>query len=223
MLIELSPVLSRFAERTPLPVLARAVLARCLNPQELDAWFKQVAEAQYTRQLLFSTLFELMSQVVLRQQPSVHAAYRAAAGEIGVSVASVYNQLNGLEVGTSAALVASSGAQAAALIAALGGARPPLLAGVRVKVLDGNALAGREHRLPETRGQTAAPLPGKALAVFDPALALITALYPCEDAYTQERALLAAVLTGVQAGERWIADRNFCTAGFLTGLAERGA
>lgn len=223
MLIELSPVLSRFAERTPLPVLARAVLERCLNPQELDAWFKQVAEAQYTRQLLFSTLFELMSQVVLRQQPSVHAAYRAAAGEIGVSVASVYNKLNGLEVGTSAALVAYSGGQAAALIAALGGARPPLLAGVRVKVLDGNALAGREHRLPETRGQTAAPLPGKALAVFDPALALITALYPCEDAYTQERALLAAVLTGVQAGELWIADRNFCTAGFLTGLAERGA
>lgn len=28
MLIELSPVLSRFAERTPLPVLARAVLGR---------------------------------------------------------------------------------------------------------------------------------------------------------------------------------------------------
>ena len=34
MLIELSPVLSRFAERTPLPGLARAVLERCLNPQE---------------------------------------------------------------------------------------------------------------------------------------------------------------------------------------------
>ena len=223
MLIELNPVLSRFAERTPLPVLARAVLERCLNPPELDAWFKQVAEAQYTRQLLFSTLFELMSQVVLRQQPSVHAAYRAAVGEIGVSVTSVYNKLNRLEVGTSAALVAYSGAQAAALIAELGGARPPLLAGVRVKVLDGNALAGREHRLPETRGQTAAPLPGKALAVFDPALDLITALYPCEDAYTQERALLAAVLTGVKAGEPWIADRNFCTADFLTGLVERGA
>lgn len=223
MLIELSPMLSRFAERTPLPVLARAVLERCLNPQALDAWFAEVAEAQYTRHLLFSTLFELMSQVVLRQQPSVHAAYRAAVSEIGVSVAAVYNKLNGVEVSTSAALVDFSSARAAALIAALDGARPPLLAGVRVKVLDGNALAGREHRLLETRGPSAAPLPGKALAVFDPALELITALYPCEDAYTQERALLGAVLDGVQAGELWIADRNFCTAGFLTGLTERGA
>lgn len=223
MVIELSPVLGRFTERTPLPVMARAVLERCLNPQELDTWFEQVAEAQYTRQLLFSTLFDLMSQVVLRQQPSVHAAYRAAVGEIGVSVASVYNKLNGVEIGTSAALVDYSGVQAAALIDELGGSQPPLLTGVRVKVLDGNALAGREHRLRDTRAASAAPLPGKALVVFDPALQLVTALYPCEDAYTQERALLAGVLEGIQAGELWIADRNFCTAGFLTGLAERGA
>jgi hypothetical protein len=114
-----------------------------------------------------------MSQVVLRQQPSVHAAYRAAVGEMGVSVASVYNKLNGVEAGTSAALVDFSTARAAALIAELDGARPPLLAGVRIKVLDGNALAGRDHRLLETRGRSAASLPGKALAVFDPALELI--------------------------------------------------
>lgn len=221
--IELSPLLDRFAERTPLPVLARAVLERCLNPPILDGWFAGVAEAQYTRHLLFSTLFALMSRVVLRQQPSIHAAYRAAVGEIAVSVTSVYNKLNGVEASTSAALVEFSGARAAELIAELDGARPPLLAGMPVKVLDGNALAGRERRLVETRGQSAAPLPGKALAVFDPALEAITALYPCEDAYTQERALLGAVLEGVPAGELWIADRNFCTAGFLTGLAERGA
>ncbi|MGB5065136.1 MAG: hypothetical protein WBQ37_15475 [Candidatus Competibacter sp.] len=56
-----------------------------------------------------------------------------------------------------------SAAQAGALIAAVGGIRPGLLTGYRVKILDGNGLAGREHRLAETRSQTAAPLPGKAL------------------------------------------------------------
>jgi hypothetical protein len=175
--IELSPLLDRFAERTPLPVLARAVLERCLNPPILDDGFAEVAEAQSTRHLLFSTLLALMSHVVLRQQPSIHAVYRAVVGEITVSVTSVYNQLNGLEASTSAALVAFSGARAAELIAELDGARPPLLAGMPVKVLDGNALAGREHRLVETRGPSAAPLPGKALAVFDPALEVVTALY----------------------------------------------
>ena len=140
--------------------------------------------------MLFSTLFELMMQVVSRQQPSVHAAYQAAKEPIAVSVKSVYNKLHGIETGTSAALVRYSAEQATGLIAEVGGARPGLLAGYRVKVLDGNWLDGREHRLQETRSQTAAPLPGKALVVFDPALDVITDFIPSEDAYTQERALL---------------------------------
>jgi hypothetical protein len=150
-MMELSPLLSRFAERTPLPVMARAVMERCLNAEQLDEWFHQVSEAQYTRRLLFSSLFDLMSQVVLRQQPSLHAAYRAQTADLGVSVTSIYNKLNGLEVGTSAALVRYAGKQAEDVIEALGGAQPPLLEGVRIKVLDGNCLAGREHRLKETR------------------------------------------------------------------------
>ncbi len=222
-MIDLNPVLRRFAERTPLPVMARAVLERCLNPVQLDAWFAQVAEAQYTRTLLFSTVFELMIQVVLRQHPSVHAAYRARVGERAVSVTSVYNKLTAVEVKTSGELVRYAAGQAQGLIEELHGARAPLLPGVRVKVLDGTCLEGREHRLKETRSSTAAPLPGKALAVFDPALELITDLYPCEDAYTQERALLGPVVEQAQAGQLWVADRNFCTQGFLTGLSERQA
>jgi hypothetical protein len=224
MSLELSPLLERFAERSPLPVLVRALLERCLNPQQLDAWFARVAEAQYTRKLLFSTLFDLMGQVVLRQQRSVHAAYRASVADIGVSVTAVYDKLNGLEPGISAGLVEYSAAQAGALIEVLEVAPVTLLPGRRVKILDGNTLAGREHRLRETRASSAAPLPGQALAVLDAPHGLITALYPCEDAYTQERALaMRAVLPDVAPGEVWIADRNFCTRGFLEGLAERGA
>ena len=219
----LSPILQRLAEHFPIPTMARAVLERCLNPQQLDDWFETVAGGQHTRTLLFSTLFQLMMQVVSRQQPSIHAAYQAAPVPIAVSVKSVYNKLNGLEPGTSAALVRYSAEQAMVLIAAVGGARPGLLAGYWVKILDGNALAGREHRLAETRGQTAAPLPGKALMVFDPALDLIVDLVPSPDAYAQERALLPAVLAQVQPGELWIADRNFCTRGWLWGLHARGA
>lgn len=219
----LNPILRRFAEHFPIPTMARAVLERCLNPQQLDAWFETIAEGQYTRSLLFSTVFELMMQVVSRQHNSVHAAYQAAPEPIAVSVKSVYNKLNGLEPGTSAELVRYSAEQATGLIEEVGGARPGLLGGYRVKILDGNWLEGREHRLQETRRQTAAPLPGKALLVFDPALEVITDMVPSEDAYTQERALLSEVLPRVQAGELWIADRNFCTQGFLWGLHQRGA
>ena len=222
--MELNPVLERFAQRSPLPVMARAVLERCLNAQELDAWFERVAQAQYTKTLLFSSVYELMTQVVLRQSGSVRAAWLAGEGKTGVSLASLYNKLNGLEVGTSAALVAYSAGRAEEIIAQWPqGRQAGLLEGVPVRMLDGNCLDGRQHRLRVTRASTAAPLPGKALAVFDPALETITTLVPCEDGHTQERALLHQVLPQVGAGEVWVADRNFCTTGFLEALAERGA
>jgi hypothetical protein len=215
MIVTLNPILQRLAERRPIPVMARGILERCLNPAQLDAWFGSVAEQQYTRTLLFSAVFDLMTQVVLRQQPSVNAAWQAAVETIGVSVTSVYNKLNGLETATIAGLVSFSSAQVMELIRERGETRPSLLPGVPVKVLDGNHLEGHQHRLKETRASTAAPLPGQALVVFDPQHDVITTLFPEPDAYTQERALLGRVLETVQAGELWIADRNFCTKGWL--------
>lgn len=219
----LTPLLQRFAERSPIPVMARAVIERCLDAQQLDAWFDGISERQYTRTLLFSTVFELMSQVVFRHQKNIHLAYQGASEEIGVSLTSVYNKLNGLETHVSGELVGHVAEQATTLIQTLGAEQMPLLEGYRVKILDGNVLGARQHRLAETRQSSAAPLPGKSLAVLDPALGVITHLLTCEDAYTQERALLGGVLETVKAGELWIADRNFCTAGFLRALDERGA
>jgi Transposase DDE domain len=222
--IELNPIVRRFAERSPLPVMARAILERCLGAQQLDEWFERQAQEQYTRELLFSSVYELMTQVVLGQHPTVHAAVRDAGEAITVSVTSVYNKLKGLEVDTSAALVGWSASQAGELIQALQAAKPALLPGLTVKVLDGNVLDGREHRLKESRARTAAPLPGKVVAVFDPQCEVIEAIVPSEDAYTQERALLPEVLSRhVGAGQLWLADRNFCTTAFLEGLVQRQA
>ena len=141
--MELNPVLERFAQRSPLPVMARAVLERCLNAQELDAWFEQVAQAQYTRTLLFSSVYELMTQVVLRQRGSVRAAWLAAEGSTGVSLAALYGKFNTLEVGTSAALVEYSAERVAELIAQWPQGRcSGLLEGMPVRMLDGNSIAG---------------------------------------------------------------------------------
>jgi len=54
---------------------------------------------------LFATVYDLMSQVVFGVQPSVRAAYRAHEADVGTSIISVYNKLNGLETHTSSALV----------------------------------------------------------------------------------------------------------------------
>jgi len=39
-----STVFKRFAEQSPIPVIARGLMERVLNPRQLDQWFEQNAE-----------------------------------------------------------------------------------------------------------------------------------------------------------------------------------
>jgi hypothetical protein len=64
-------------------------------------------------------------------------------------------------------------------------------------------------------------LPGQALVVFDPQYRLVVDVLPCEDGHAQERSLLPELLETVEEQDLWIADRNFCTMGFLCGIAAR--
>jgi IS4 transposase len=152
----------------------------------------------------------------------VRAAYRASAEDIAVSLTSVYNKLNGLETPLSVALVRSVFGQLQPLQRQLGGTLPELIPGYHLRILDGNHLAATEHRLAETRTASAAPLPGQALVVLDPALMLIRDVFPCEDGHAQERSLLDAVLQTVCERDVWMADRNFCVLSFLLGVARKG-
>ena len=61
------------------------------------------------------------------------------------------------------------------------------------------------------------------MVVLDPRLMLATDVILCEDGHAQERSLLDQVLEVVRPRDLWIEDRNFCTTGFLFGIADRGA
>ena len=89
-----------FLQRTPIAVLARTCLESLFQPEDLDELFRQTAHSQYQHELLFSQLVELMLAVVLRQQPSVHAAYRYLRneGRLRVSPGAVYEKLDRLEL-----------------------------------------------------------------------------------------------------------------------------
>ena len=101
----LDAVFHRFVDQSPVTVMVGGLLERVLTPEKLDAWFEQTMEKQYTRELLFSTVLDLMSQVVCGIRPSMHAAYQAKVSAMSVSIKSVYNKLNGIEAPTSSALV----------------------------------------------------------------------------------------------------------------------
>ena len=100
---------------------------------------------------------------------------------------------------------------------------PGLVPGMKVRILDGNCLAGTDHRLDVLKGQGAKVLPGKSLVVLDPDLDLAINIFLCEDGHAQERRLFSQVLETVERDELWIADRNMCTRDFLLGLNKKGA
>jgi Transposase DDE domain len=207
----LSHVFEPFLNSRPVCVMARCALERLLDADRLNALFEQTAESQYTKELLFSTLVELMSEVVLGKQPSVHAAYQSQADDIPVSVTAVYRKLDRMELAVSEALVRDSFERAEPVIRKLRATEPTWLAGYQVRILDGLHLGATEHRIEELRRTWAAPLPGKALVVFDQAKGLVRNVLLNPDGQAQERSLIHRLLATVERGELWIADRNFCT------------
>jgi Transposase DDE domain len=217
----LDHVFERFAKKTPFAVMARSLLERTLTPEALDALFEDNADTQYTRELTFSSVVDLTGQVVTSNFPSVRAAFLDKSFGISVSLTSLYNKLQGIEPKVAAQLVSHSAEQLQPLIQEIGGILPEPVPGYEMNVLDGNAVAATEHRLRETRGNSAAPLPGKSLCVFKPAYQMVTDIVLCEDGHAQERSLVDPILELVRKDTLWVADRNFCFQRFLLGIAKK--
>ncbi|MGE3541532.1 MAG: hypothetical protein AB7N91_29380 [Candidatus Tectimicrobiota bacterium] len=127
--------------------MVRGILERVLDADQLDAWFARTAQKQYTRTVMFSTVYDTLRHVVFRITPSVRAAYRSQEDTVGASLISVDNKLDGVETHTSAELVRCSATEFQPLIAQLAGERSPWLPGYRVNILDGNCLEASKPRL----------------------------------------------------------------------------
>jgi hypothetical protein len=213
----------KFVARSPVSVMVRGILERVFDPEKLERVFSDNALLQYTRELTFAQCVGLMSDVVFRIVPSVGAWYKAHQDEMPVTRQAVYDKLKHLELPTAAGLVTYAGRELGTCLQQMASPPRPLLPGYRVRVLDGNHLAGTEHRVKALRRYRAAALPGHALVFYDPQWEVVTDVIPCEDAYAQERSLLPEVVPMVAKQDCIVADRNFCTVGFLFGIARQGA
>jgi hypothetical protein len=213
-----SELFQRFVEAAPACVMHRALMDNIFTPEKIDAVFREAAVAQYEEELLFSTVVELTSQVVCRLTKNTRTAYLAQRERITVSLTAFYDKLKGIERGTSQALVRYTAQRAGELIDHCKGSRPPLLKGYRTRILDGNHLGKTDHRLKVLRDTAAGALPGQALVLLDPQRTLIDEVVLSEDGHAQERSLLDQILPLLSKNDLLIADRNFCTLGFLFGI-----
>src|SRR4051794_21387037 len=194
--------------------MARVALEHALPSDWINAVFEEHRHRQYSRELLFSTVIELVTLVSLGLRPSLHAAARTLE-RLPVSIGALYDKVNRTEPGVLRALVRGSAERLGPVTAGWdGGASLP---GWQLRVLDGNHLPASEKRLAPLRGHRGAALPGHTLVVYDPDCGLVTDILPSEDAHQSERAVVGPLLDSAQSGQLWIADRQFCTRTILLG------
>ena len=140
----LGTLFERFVEQSPVSVMVEGVLRHTLPTTLLDDLFTRTAQRQYTHELLFSSLVDLMGQVVCGVHKSVCSAYQAGVADIAVSLTALYNKLNGVETQVSAELVRQPSATLASVVEHLGAALPDWVKGYRTRILDGNHRSGLE-------------------------------------------------------------------------------
>src|SRR3954452_9561833 len=179
-------VLARFEQHAPAGGMGRTDLEHALSPDWIFAVVEAELQRQYSRELLFSTVVELMMLVSLGLRPSLHAAARQM-GNLPVSLASLYDKVNHTEPGILQALVQGSAQRLAPVMARMG--VQPGLAGYELRVIDGNHRPGSEKRLAVLRGHRGAALPGQSIVVYDPDRGLVTDMIAGEDAHQSERTL----------------------------------
>ena len=72
--------------RLSVSLMVRGLLETILSPQKLDELFEKSTKNQYTKELLFSTVVEMMNTVACGIRPSIHAADQSQASKMRVSV-----------------------------------------------------------------------------------------------------------------------------------------
>ncbi len=213
-------VVERFEQHAPASVMARTALEHALPAGWIDEVFDEHRERQYSRELLFSTVVELVTLVSLGLRPSLHAAARTM-DTLPVTLAALYDKVNRTEPAILRALVRGSAERLAPVAAAVDSGT--ILPGWQVRVLDGNHLPASEKRLAPLREHRGAALPGQSLVVYDPDSGLVIDIVASEDAHQSERASMAPLLASARPGQLWIADRHFCTRMIMGGWDEARA
>lgn len=214
-------VLERFAQQSPMTMMAQLGLERALDTQWIDEMFERESQTQYTKELLFSTVVEVSSLVAMGLRPSIHAAAKSL--QLPVSFQALYAKLRNTDTEVVRGLVSGGALQLKPVVAELIKEQAPIFKGYRLRIVDGNHLPGSQKRLKPLRAVRGAALPGQSLVVYDPDLDMAVDVLPWEDAHSQERTVMNHLISSAGPGELWIADRNFSTRPILYGLIGQGS
>ncbi|MFO0954896.1 MAG: IS4 family transposase [Isosphaeraceae bacterium] len=215
-------------EVSPLTVLVRGVLEWACPQSFFEELFdRECRPTQWNRKLTISAIAWLMLAVVSGVRRSVFAAFQADQASdsptITATATALYAKYGRIDPRYTTAVVRESGRRMSQLLRAAGVEEPFGWEGYRVVVLDGTDLGGTEHRLKVLRGIKAAGLPGRFVAAYEWATAVVVDAAASEDAYTSERELVRAILAEAKPDNLFVADRHFCTTEILFSIVDHRA
>lgn len=135
--------------------MTRVILEQAIPAEWVDQVFEEHRQRQYPRELLFSTIVELMPLVSLGLLPSLHAAARQME-DFPVSLAAPYDKVSRTEPALLRAFTGSA-QRLAPTIEELGCSA--IFPGWQLRVADGNHLPSSEKRLGALRRERGAARP----------------------------------------------------------------
>ena len=209
----LDELLQRFSEKAPATVMFRSLFSRLFSPDGLNKLFSENRQRQFESAIPFSYLVHLLTPVVAGSRGSVNSSYLANRCE--QSSQAVYDKLQKVEPRVSAALVSQSAKQLQEVLDQAKLRHSDILPDYHVFVLDGKTYDATEHRIEETRNDARAPLPVRAVAVFDTRYRLFTDIECSLNAHQCERKIVEPILERILPGAVYVADRNFCDGKIL--------
>lgn len=210
MVVGFQQVVDDFAKDAPAAVLFRGLFERTFSEDRLNEIFRQHKVRQLEGDLVFASLIELLTPVVLGRIRSVRSSHQVRKETIGVSRQAVYDKLQGVECPVSEALVRCSATDLTKILRTAKVSHDDLIPDYHAFIIDGKRLDGTEHRIEETRGLSNAPLPGTVLALLDTRTRLFVDIACSTDGHACERKVVEPLLKRLQKGCLYIADRNFC-------------
>ena len=131
----LDAIFERFVAKAPTTVMAQLGFERILDPSWLDELFEEYRGRQYERELLFSTVVDIVALVALGLQPSVHAAARSRE-DLRVSLSALYDKLKHTEPALGRALVKQSAQRLAPVVEQFRKEHTSVWPGYRVRIVD---------------------------------------------------------------------------------------
>jgi hypothetical protein len=214
--------------------MARMMLQCSLDAQWVADLFEQVdvRGSLQLRESLFGITVEVMSTLSARLRRPASDAARVAR-EWPASITALHDRISRTRSGWGRALVRDSARRLCTLAQPPQRALPATVRGYRLRVLHSSHLPAGTKCAPGPDGCApivtplnalrGAALAAQSLIVYDPDLAMIVDLVPCERDDAHERALTGSLLDSVQPGELWIVDRRFSTRAILNGWPRRGS